>query len=264
MSNVRAVYERLLSHGLQPHQAAAVVGRFQQESGPGLNPSIVGDGGMSVGIGQWNRERLANLKRFGGPNWQDPLVQADFFVAEGKGPEARAFSMIKNAKTLEEAARGAMAYERPQGFTWNNPTAGHGYANTLRNAQAIAGGNMPAALSPAAQDFVLNNPQPGGFGPNVPDPNNPSVFGSMSPGGKSFFGGGDNGIDPNVANYAFGDEPKNSTAPWEALGDAFKGPEAPRISGAFGGDARQSGDALLKLMQNPQALAQLLMKKRMA
>lgn len=139
---------------------------------------------------------------------------------------------------------------------WENQMGGH-----RQKAMALMG----ADLSPGALDFVKNNPQPGGFGPTVPDPNNPpSLFGSMSPGG-----GGQPmaGPPPGAAEFAFSDKP--------GLGDRLKGAGAafsraasahqpPRISGG-GGDARASGSDLIKLlMKDPAALAHALMGKRMA
>ena len=183
MSNVSLVYNRLVERGLAPHQAAALVGRFQQESGAGLNTTAHGDKtipGGSHGIGQWNRDRLANLKRFGGDRWTDPIVQADFALWEGRpgGPEEKAFNMIRNARNVDEAVVGAMAYERPQGFTWNNPTGGHGYANTVKNAYALTGNkgmsidSLPAGFTPPYS--VAAPPMGPGSGPSM-SPTSPVV-----------------------------------------------------------------------------------------
>lgn len=164
MSNVNTVYKIFREAGLSPVQAAGLVGRMQQESGPKLNPQAFGDRtipGGSVGIGQWNRERKANLMAHGGDNWQTPEAQAYFALNElgigkeggpGFGSEARAGRMLRDAKTIEEASIAAMGYERPQGWTSQNPTAGHGYRNTVNNAQALfdqfGDGPLPAAASP--------------------------------------------------------------------------------------------------------------------
>lgn len=156
--NLRVVWNELLKGGLTPVQAAGVVGRWQQESGPGLNPTIIGDRsipGGSVGIGQWNRQRLQNLKKFGGNNWTDPAVQARFFFQEGAGPESRAFQMLKKADTIEEASQAMMGYERPAGFTWDNPAGGHGYGNTVKNAQKLLGMNLGGTSGAGAMPMDL-------------------------------------------------------------------------------------------------------------
>jgi len=61
----------------------------------------------SWGIGQWNKERLASLKEYAAkevkdvPNaWQDPVVQAGFFVYELSTTHKHALDAMKAAKTL--------------------------------------------------------------------------------------------------------------------------------------------------------------------
>lgn len=131
-------------------------------------------------------------------------------------------------------------------------------------AERLLGYRRPSpSLSPAASDFVKNNPQPGGFGLPVeqaaglaPPSTPPPLFGSMSP--------GDTSIDPNVARFAFGDdEPKwgdRLKAAGKAFDQAANEYPAPRISGG-GGDARQTGNALADVMGGP-TVADALLKKR--
>jgi hypothetical protein len=100
-------------------------------------------------------------------------------------------------------------------------------------------------------------------GPKGQESYKPSVFGSMSP-GKNYFGGGDTSIDPNVAAFAFGEEGPSMGDRLSAAGQAFDSAmsvDAPHIAAM----PRPSGDvanALTKLMQNPQALAQMFMQRR--
>jgi hypothetical protein len=102
-------------------------------------------------------------------------------------------------------------------------------------------------------------------GPKGQESYPPNVFGSMSP--KSFFGGGDNSIDPGVANFAFGDEPKSLGDRLKGAGEGFDAAmsevKPPRIA-PMPGPSGDVANGLAKLMQNPQALAQLLMKQRIA
>lgn len=143
----------------------------------------------------------------------------------------------------------------------------YGARNTGISNMAGIGGAHPAdiasPLSPGAQDFVLNNPQLGGFGPGVPDPNNPSIFGSMSPGGGMM--AQNNSIDPNVAAYAFDKEPKSWGDRLKNAGVGFDAAmsevKAPRIA-AMPSPSGDVANGLSKLLQNPQALAQMLMKQR--
>lgn len=89
------------------------------------------------------------------------------------------------------------------------------------------------------------------------------VFGSMAPGGGQMV---DNNIDPNVAAYAFGEDKPGLGDRLQKAGAYFSraanAHPAPSISGG-GGDARSTGDALLKMLQNPQALAQMMMQRRL-
>lgn len=131
----------LMGKGLSQVAATAAVARFIQESS--LKPTIVGDKsipGGSVGLGQWNRERKQGLMNFAGDQWSDPYRQLDYFIHEGQGPEAASYNALLAAKTPEDAAKAMMSYERPQGWTAENPAGGHGYSNTLKNYYALAGG----------------------------------------------------------------------------------------------------------------------------
>jgi hypothetical protein len=142
MSNVRIVYDEFIKAGYTPIQASAAVGRFQQESGHGLNTTVIGDKsipGGSVGIMQANGDRQKALKQFGGENWTDPAVQARFAIHEMNTSEKNAGQMLRNAQDPTSAVNAMMAYERPQGYTANNPAAGHGYANTLANTTNLLG-----------------------------------------------------------------------------------------------------------------------------
>lgn len=125
------------------------------------------------------------------------------------------------------------------------------------------GGNPPPAapsLSPAAADFVKNNPQPGRFGLPVeqaaglaPATEPPPSNGILS----------DPYIPQDVADYAASDEPKTLG---ERLQGAFKiladTPDAPTPRLGQMGDARVSGDSLLKAL-NAKKLSDILLQKRL-
>jgi len=128
------------SKGYTKEQAAGIVGNLIGESN--LNPEIRGDGGMSHGIAQWNRERLDNLRRFAsskGKSWQDFGVQLEFIDWELQNVEKSAYANLKNAKTIDEATAAFIGYERPRGWSANNPKAGHNYNGRLKFAGQAAG-----------------------------------------------------------------------------------------------------------------------------
>jgi len=166
--NVGIVANTLAELGWQPHHIAGIVGRFQQESYDHLDPNATrlndaGPGLHSVGIGQWNRERLEAGRAYAesiGMDWNDVEAQARFFDHEIRNnpDEARALQALTNAKTEEEAAIGMMHYERPQGYTASNPTAGHGFTNTVDNARglmsAMSGSQTASADQSPAQAAI--------------------------------------------------------------------------------------------------------------
>lgn len=148
--NVGTVYERLVAKGWTPAQAAGIVGNLQQESGPGLSLKAVGDGGTAFGIAQWRHERLTNLQRFAKANkmdWRSVEAQADFIDFELKTSERQVGEALKNAKTADEAAHAFISFERPAGWTPQNPAGGHGYRNRVRNAMRLANGIGKGKLS---------------------------------------------------------------------------------------------------------------------
>lgn len=140
MSNVQTVQRRLIELGYSPVQVAGIIGNLQQESGSTLNPNVVGDSGTAFGIAQWRGPRFQGLQSFAqqrGADWKDPALQADYIHHELNTTERRAGEMLRNAKSAEEATKAFIAFERPKGFSWDNPAAGHGWDNRLRNAYSM-------------------------------------------------------------------------------------------------------------------------------
>ena len=131
-------------------------------------------------------------------------------------------------------------------------------------AQGITGkmgiGGAPA-MSPQAADFVKNNPQPGGFGLPV------EQAAGLAPATNAPSGGilADAGIPKDVGE-AIGSiltAPEGERSPLQKMFDAFaKTPEAPPVRFGPMGDARQTGDALLKQLNAPK-MGDLLLKQRM-
>lgn len=152
----KQIRDGLVKRGLTPLMAAAAAGHGRQESAlraDGPN----GDNGTSSGIWQWRNERRSALQAFArrrGKNWRDPEIQMDFFVHELKTSETTAWRDLQAATTMEGAVTALMHFERPQGYTRQNPRGGHGYANRLayaRWASALGGApDMPASGAAAA------------------------------------------------------------------------------------------------------------------
>lgn len=122
--------------GYSPVAAAGIVGNLVQESGV-RSTGVVGDGGTAFGVAQWREERFDNLKRFAkgqGKDWRDEEVQFAFIDHELNTSEGRAGSALKEAKTPEEAAAAFAHFERPRGYTPDNPRGSHGFSNRARHA----------------------------------------------------------------------------------------------------------------------------------
>lgn len=143
-------------HNLTDVQAAGLVGTFVQESQMDTGARNRGDGrdgSDSIGIGQWNQDRAEGLKAFAadrGVDWNNLEIQLDYAMEELNGREGRAGAMLANAQTVEDAARAAISFERPSGFSWDAPEAGHGWENRLNNARWLAGMSGESASAPAA------------------------------------------------------------------------------------------------------------------
>ncbi len=111
-NRVGYVFGRLLALGYEPHVAAGLVGNLMQESGPTLMTRAVGDGGNSIGMGQWNGPRRRALIAFAARRGTDPAdldTQIAFLDWELKNTEAAAFARISQARTAAEAAEIASA-----------------------------------------------------------------------------------------------------------------------------------------------------------
>ena len=160
------IVSRLQGLGYTPAAIAAILGAAEAESS--FNPKAKGAAG-EVGIFQWRGPRLDALKQFAesrGGDIYDPTIQTDFLDNELRTTEGRAGKILFSAQTPEDAALGMMHYERPAGYTRDNPTAGHNwsgrlgaaqnYYNTLFDGQTTApsASNIPAPNQEAASPMM--------------------------------------------------------------------------------------------------------------
>lgn len=168
MDKERYIRDYLMKNfGYTIEQASAITGGLIQESTlntKAINPDDGQDGSDSIGIGQWNGPRANDLRDFAagkGTDINDLDTQLDFInweMTESKdGAQIRAGRELRNAKTVDEAAKAFIGYERPAGFSWDNPTAGHGFDNRLSHAYRVAGidPNLTAASPPPSNDIIV-------------------------------------------------------------------------------------------------------------
>lgn len=165
--------ERLMARGWSREQAAGIAGHLHAESG--FAPDVIqgrrrGDQGTAAGVAQWRGKRLANLKAFARArkaNWQDLGTQIDFIDYELRTSEGGAGAALKRATNVEAAVEAFMGFERPAGWTPDNPRGGHNFAGRLQAAMAAFGsgasspGRGPAgAVQPFTAEPAAGAPSP--------------------------------------------------------------------------------------------------------
>lgn len=103
----------LISHGVTPKKAAAVLGNIWSESS--MIPDVVGDNGSSIGYFQHNKERRDALRKFAarkGTSETDPITQLEYAMTEPEWDEAMA--AMNRESTMHGMARVFMEkFEKP-------------------------------------------------------------------------------------------------------------------------------------------------------
>lgn len=150
-------YEKLKAAGLSDMGAKGLVSRwaFVESSG---GPAAVNPTSGAFGIGQWLGSRKPGIA--GNTDFD---AQLDYVVKELNSSEKRAAGLLRNAKTPEEAARAATAYERAEG--WNSAT------NTDRwtgKTQAGIGRVHTGGAAPAPSSGLAQGRTPGQTDPHKP------------------------------------------------------------------------------------------------
>ena len=123
-----------------------MVGQFMQESYSDLRTNVWGDQKTAFGIGQWRDYggqpgRLTDLFKFA-QSLDKPIhdLEAQIRFADWeltKGSEKAVGKALKAASNLESALEAAIGYERPRGYTKDNPRAGHGWDNRKKFAESL-------------------------------------------------------------------------------------------------------------------------------
>jgi hypothetical protein len=178
MDNAQLAMQYFQSQGWTPAQAAAIVGNLQQESYARLDPAAMrandaGPGNHSMGLAQWNRERLGALRDFAkqqGKPWNDFQTQLEFVQHELTGTESRVGKALKSAGDVNAATAAFVGYERPQGWSLKNPTGAHGWENRLANASALYGNGAPAYSAGPGRGSMAGYKKAGGWVPGRSDP----------------------------------------------------------------------------------------------
>lgn len=109
--NQKIAYNFFVEKGLQPHQAAGIVGNLIGESK--LNPSAVNPTSKAFGIAQWLGNRKKKLfAKYGDKPTIDQ--QLEFVWEELNTSEKKAFDKLLQTQSVEEATNSFMKhFERP-------------------------------------------------------------------------------------------------------------------------------------------------------
>ena len=125
-------YRYFKSQGWSDEAAAGIVGNLMQESGPGIDPYAVGDGGDAFGAAQWNRagspDRYARFEKIYGKDlteatWKEQLefMQWELTSKEHGNTEWTTGEKLAETKSAAEAALVfSSGYERPNAAYANN------------------------------------------------------------------------------------------------------------------------------------------------
>lgn len=165
------------SRGWSPVQSAALASTIVNESSGNTAARNRGDGrdgSDSIGTMQWNGPRAVALQQFAaqrGQDWRNRQTQLEFVDAELRGQvagsnESRWGNMLARANDPLSAARAAISYVRPAGWSAANPDAGHNFGRRLATTRSIYGqyGGAPAVTQPAPQAAVPEDTLGGGDG----------------------------------------------------------------------------------------------------
>lgn len=171
MSNADYAFHWLVNHGYAPHQAAGIVGNLTQESN--VNPDVKpGDNGTAFGIAQWRGPRLQGLQQFAqqnGQDWRSLDAQLGYLDHELRTTEKSSGDALRAAPDVRSATRAVIGFERPRGYTPDNPEAGDGWQNRFNVAQSFVNGGA-AQSGPPQQSTVAPAPYdvPASAAPAVP------------------------------------------------------------------------------------------------
>lgn len=124
--------------GLAPHQVAAIVGHAKAESG--LNPLAQGDRdkngvAQAFGLFQWNDRKDKLFDFIGGKqNLGNIQKQLEFAWHELMTSENFAYRQLMAAPDVRSGVAGFMHFERPSGYSRNNPEGGMHFDKRLAGA----------------------------------------------------------------------------------------------------------------------------------
>ena len=142
----------LMELGWKDFQAAALVGQFMQESYADLRTNVWGDQKTAFGIAQWrdyydkatgvhSPGRLTDLLQFAS-DLKKPIHDLDTQIRFAdwelrKGSEKAVGKKLAAAKNIDEALEAAIGFERPRGYSVDNPRNGDAWDRRENFAKSL-------------------------------------------------------------------------------------------------------------------------------
>lgn len=165
-SRIKEAYAHFKSKGYPDAAVAGMLGHLVNESGRGLNTRAIHDNGTGIGIAGWRdpqpgkgrKTDLFNFASARGADVYDFKTQLDFIDHELRTKEFGVYKRLMASKTPDEAALAFMSYERPRGWTPNNPAAGDNWKG--RHASALQIFNTFSGLPPVQLADVTSTAAP--------------------------------------------------------------------------------------------------------
>jgi len=126
------VWNFFAGKGLAPHQIAGIMGNISAESA--FNPSAVGDAGKAFGLFQHWSNRGGGAHMLGDTN-----AQLNLAWKELQSSERPAFDRLLASRDVRGATAAFAGFERPLGWSEDNPEAAHNFTGRLRGAEEALG-----------------------------------------------------------------------------------------------------------------------------
>lgn len=178
MGLAQAHYNDLVRQGASPKEALFLTAAAAAESG--FRSDTIHDQGTGYGLYGHRLDRRDAMFKFTGTNAPSPSMQNAFALRELRSrPE---YEQLLSAKNARDLAIAQMHYERPAGYTPDNPTGGHNFAGRMENVNKFATfmgkeGNIEAShLTPQELERMAQGWSPRqafssgaalGFGPQI-------------------------------------------------------------------------------------------------
>ena len=160
-------YDKLVAGGMPSVSAIGLISRWKNVESHNRGPDDANNiGGGHWGIAQWDRKRWSGVGGSKGFDDQLNKVVEEYKTGSGDGAYVRASSALRDAKTDAEAALGASAYERAEGYTSRRDGTDNFTGATL-GGMADVRRNVTPAISKSRQAPPLAD-APNPYGALVP------------------------------------------------------------------------------------------------